>query len=326
LKLFGSSGKRNNRSPGGRRSKSRLLKRDGKKSRLLKMDGKKSLLLKTDREKSRLLKKENKKERSRNDNRKILNLNRKNVIYGSMIAVGVVLITVALRVIFGGLMEDSAARDEYDQLREYSPTIIAPAALNDIPVGDADEEEQPEDEEDEDEAVRELSFDELAMINRDFIGWISNGKIIDYPVVRGSDNNKYINTTFFGNRNTAGAIFMDYRNSSGFEGNICVLYGHNTRDGTMFAPLVNYLEPAYRRSNPFIYVTTRDGTMLTYSVFAAKITDAWDSAYALGITDNEGVIEAFSDAPSNARRILLLSTCTKSADEDERLLVFAALV
>jgi len=270
-------------------------------------------------------------------NRPMPSLSLKHYIYGSILLTGALFITVALRAIIGGLVEDAAARSEYEQLREYSPAASTPAVTGntstdnsrDINEGIADIFEEDVDEEDEAEAeyleMQILSFDELAAMNRDFIGWINVNPHIDYPVVRGSDNSKYINTTFLGNRNTAGTIFMDYRNVNNFDEEISILYGHNTRDGAMFSQLSNYLNPDFQNRNPNIIITTREGKSLTYKIFAAKITDAWDVAYTIGVNGGAGASDVFPNVPENASRFLLLSTCTRSSDDDERILVFAAI-
>jgi len=248
-----------------------------------------------------------------------------------MIILGVALITIALQSIIKGLNEDAAARSEYENLRAYSPTSsspVFPENTSDENYGERDEEiEQDDDDIAEEEYfdMRLLSFDELAALNRDFIGWIHVSNYIDYPVVRGSDNTKYINTTFLGNRNTAGTIFMDYRNVLDFDEQVSILYGHNTRDGSMFSPIANYLNPDFRSRNPNIVITTRDGKSLTYRVFAAKLTDAWDTAYSVGVSGGSSATEVFPNAPENANRFLLLSTCTRNANNDERILVFAAI-
>ena len=254
-------------------------------------------------------------------------LKRKHVIYGSLVIVGALLVTVALRVLLGGLIEDADARSEYEQLRERFPTVAAQSPQPEIESEEEEPEEVEEEEEEEEEEewdLRNLSLDELYALNRDFVGWISAGHTIDYPVVRGSDNVKYINTTFLGARNTAGAIFMDYRHSNVFEEEVCILYGHNTRDGSMFSALASYLDQGYLQRNPNIAITTRDGRKLNYRVFAARLTDAWDIAYTIGINDSARASGEFPGAPEDASHFLLLSTCTRSANDDERILVFAA--
>lgn len=243
----------------------------------------------------------------------------KKVLYASLIVVGVVLATVALRIVIGELVEDAEARTEYQELRERYWQASEPRD------GVEGLDEELGDEEEAERDLSDLSLDELAAINRDFIGWINASSTIDYPVVRGADNEKYINTTFFGSTNSAGTIFMDYRHLNGFDEQVSILYGHNTRDGSMFAALVNYLNPTYLRNNPTITITTRDGRKLTYRVFDARLTDAWDTAYTIGIADAGRASEMFSNVPANASRFLLLSTCTRSNNNDERILVFAAI-
>jgi len=244
----------------------------------------------------------------------------------SLVTVGVFFVASALRVIFGGIYEDAAAREEYAMLREEFPILSSQSNVEDE-VLDVEEESTvtPEEPSEDDEFdLKNLSLDELARINNDFIGWINIGNVIDYPVVRGRDNEKYINTTFTGNHNSAGAIFMDYRQSKGFDERVSIIYGHYTRDGSMFSPLGSYLNPSYLRQNPIISITTRDGRMLTYRIFAAKLTDAWDPAYTISLSDGERAVEEFPDVPNNARNFMLLSTCTRSNNQDERILVFAA--
>ena len=253
----------------------------------------------------------------------------KQVLYFSMITVGAFFAVVALRMILSDVTEDAAARTEYSQLREEFPAVSGhrpqEADLEEDRIEDGEDDEDDEDEAEDISELQSLSLDQLAAINGDFIGWISAPPRIDYPVVRGSDNDKYINTTFFGSRNSAGTIFMDYRHSKGFDEHVAILYGHFTRDGSMFSALINFLDPGFRRNNPNINIITRDGRNLTYRVFAAAKTDAWDDAYTVGIRDSSRASEIFPDAPSNASNFLLLSTCTRSSDENERILVYAAL-
>ena len=169
---------------------------------------------------------------------------------------------------------------------------------------------------------------ELWEINPDYAGWIQvPGASISYPVVQGSDNEKYLTTTFEGNPNAAGSIFMDYRCAGGFAAQHTILYGHNAKSGAMFGRLKNFLDAGLLTQNPNIIITLRDGTTLTYRIFAVRVGDAWDAGYQVDFADAAG-FDAFAaalGAPAGAARLLTLSTCTDSADENERLLVHAAL-
>jgi len=248
-------------------------------------------------------------------------LTKKQIIYISAVAVGVISIGVGLWIILGDFLEDATARSEYAQLRADFSGVIGSDGTTSWSSGD---DSLPEGLTEEEMQLRDLSLDQLAALNNNFIGWINVANQIEYPVVRGQDNVKYVNTTFMGVQNSAGAIFMDYRHKNNFDEFVTIIYGHHTRDGSMFTPLVNYLDANFLRQNPNITVTTRDGRTLTYRVFAAKLTDAWDPAYSIAINDTARAAEEFPNAPANAKGFMLLSTCTRSRDPNERILVFAA--
>ena len=63
-----------------------------------------------------------------------------------------------------------------------------------------------------------VDFDKLREMNKDVVAWIrfDEPSQISYPVVRCLDNKKYLNTTFEGRKNSAGALFVDYRNTGDF--------------------------------------------------------------------------------------------------------------
>ena len=256
---------------------------------------------------------------------------RKYLLHISIVAVFVVIIAVGLYHILTVRLEETSARTEYDQLREIFTTTPEPLEPPVDPTHppESNNEDVPEIEPDDD-IYPYIEYDSrileiLADMNPDFIGWISIENVISYPVVRGRDNLRYIHTTFAGERNRAGAIFMDYRNRNGFDDHVTILFGHRMRDGTMFSPLLNYQNRSFLQENPIITITTRDGEELTYRIFAARQTDAWDSAYSIGFTNSARAAATFPNAPAEASRFLLMSTCTANDNDDERFIVYAAL-
>ena len=163
---------------------------------------------------------------------------------------------------------------------------------------------------------------EMFQINPDYVCWISiNGTRIDHPVVRGSDNDTYIYTSFYGEPNNLGALFLDYRNRRDNFSNI-IIYGHNSLQGEMFGDLHLLLDDQFLDENRIITITV-NGRTFEYEIFSARVTDVYDPAYTLyfsSINDfNEFAYEI--NAPVHATGILTLSTCVDEGDIDDRLVV-----
>jgi len=281
--------------------------------------------------------------------RRFRSQHRGHIIYAALVAVGLFLIGFALTDLLTGEQEYSAARSEYESLRELSPVMSMISSGLIRPAGnpttrDAEEaepaqvsvdEQMPEDAlSSSDSAGFPISdlpvspndpLAELSEMNPDFIGWIYIEGVLDYPVVRGRDNDRYLNVTFKGSNNPSGAIFMDNRNSKGFGDPVCVLFGHNMRDGSMFKPLHKYSSRTFLEEHPDIVIVTASGDVLYYRIFAAKYESSRDLLYELCLSDWSANPSEFRNAPDGTSHFLVLSTCTNSEDKEERLRVFAAL-
>jgi len=192
-----------------------------------------------------------------------------------------------------------AARAEYDSLRELAEEI-------------------------ESTNNSELSMSELEremrQINPDYVGWIRiDGTSIDYPVVRGSDNDKYIHTSFQGEESIAGAIFMDYRNVGdlltyrvGEALPHIIIYGHNMQRGGMFSDLRGFINSRFLEENNIITLII-DGETVEFEIFSARLSDINDPAYYLTF-DASHSFPRFADrvgAPLQATQIITLSTCAR---------------
>jgi len=167
----------------------------------------------------------------------------------------------------------------------------------------------------------------LVDINPDFVGWIYiSGTRVDYPVVRGSDNEAYLYTTFRGESNAAGSIFMDYRALGDFSTPVTILYGHNMRDGSMFSSLLQFLDPTFRNNHPEITIVTAQMETLVYRIIYARHAGAFDSVYSLDFNDSEAAALHFGISPTEARHFLVLSTCGDGRDRNARVVVYAMLI
>ena len=68
------------------------------------------------------------------------------------------------------------------------------------------------------EVIFKVDFEKLLSINKETVAWIrfDAPEKISYPVVKATDNDKYLKTTFEGKKNGSGAIFVDAFNKGDF--------------------------------------------------------------------------------------------------------------
>ena len=106
-----------------------------------------------------------------------------------------------------------------------------------------------------------IDFAKLKQKNSDAIAWIKvNGTDIDFPVVKGTDNSYYLTHNFDKEKNKAGWIFADYRNKfDGTDKNI-IIYGHNMKNGSMFASLKDVIKEEWynNENNKYIALITEN--------------------------------------------------------------------
>lgn len=132
--------------------------------------------------------------------------------------------------------------------------------------------------ENDDENEIKIDFNILKEKNPDTIAYLKvNNTNIDYVVVKGNDNSYYLKHNFNKNNNRSGWIFMDYHNKfDGTDKNI-VIYGHNTRDGSMFGTLRNVVKESwYTNKNNHIVTLVTPYEILYYQVF---------STYSINVED-----------------------------------------
>lgn len=91
------------------------------------------------------------------------------------------------------------------------------------------------------EGLADIDWDALLAINPDTVAWLYiPGTSINYPVVRGADNEYYLTHDFNGDAGwlaNYGAVFMDWRNVPDWLDSAYFIYGHHMNDGSMFADI-----------------------------------------------------------------------------------------
>lgn len=188
----------------------------------------------------------------------------------------------------------------------------------------------------------DVDFDHLKSINTDIYAWIYIPNTnVDYPVVRGArdeDDFFYLDHNIYRQYQFSGAIYSEMKNNPDMQDPVTVLYGHNMRDGSMFATLHNFSNADFFENNKTVLVLTED-KLFTYLIYAAY---SFDDRHILNSYDFNNVesFQEYLDSTLEPRsyqynvrenvelttedRILTLSTCTDSSGS--RYLVQGVLV
>lgn len=144
------------------------------------------------------------------------------------------------------------------------------------------QDELPAEEERMETQYPELSLDMslLSQLNGDFRGWLYFPLLeISYPVVQGTDNDYYLTHSFMGEELKTGCLFMDCGASPDWSDRNTFVFGHNTRDGSMFGVLKRLKkEDGLCEENPWFYIYTED-TVYTYRIFSYYVTSATSDRY-----------------------------------------------
>ena len=110
----------------------------------------------------------------------------------------------------------------------------------------------------------------LAEINPDYAGWLRVlGTKVDYPVVLGQTNEKYLHRDFYGQDSAAGTLFFDETTELSQKGNR-IIYGHKMKDNTMFGSLDKFKDKDFFKDNGYVKLEDINGTY-AYRIFAAMV-------------------------------------------------------
>lgn len=164
-----------------------------------------------------------------------------------------------------------------------------------------------------------------------------DGTVIDYPILCRPEDDAYYHThNVKGQEAVAGAIYIQGSyNSTDFSDFHTVIYGHNMRDGSMFAALHKFEDEDFFNEHDTVVIYTPT-QRLTYTIFAAYPRDDAHLMRKFDYSSAEGR-QAFLDEIATHTdghfrdvelttdsNIITLSTCIGSAD-DQRYIVQAVL-
>lgn len=183
-------------------------------------------------------------------------------------------------------------------------------------------------------------FQELWLLNPDFVGWITiDGTHIDYPVVQSAVNKAdyYLKRDFHGKRTSRGCIYAREQCDLLLPSDNITIYGHRMNDGTMFGDLGKYKRQSFWEDHRYVRFDTlwergiyeiiavfqtqaAGDDFFAYHAFvdaedAAEFDAFWARCQELALYDT-GLDAQFGD------KLITLSTCDYQADNG-RLVVVA---
>lgn len=222
----------------------------------------------------------------------------------------------------------------------YTGTVLSEAGVKAGEVRENRESDWQGNEGGADHKERDIlpEYQNLVLENPDFVGWIFiEGTDINYPVMQTPEEPEYyLHRDFNGQDSYAGTPFVGSGNLQE-EGDLFI-YGHNMKNGTMFADLLQYQQKVFWNAHPVIQLDNRYEHMKyqVISVFYAEETEWYGEGSLFNNTDLGGnmkrdeVIETFQKRGMHENSVMLdsrnpllfLITCSYWK-EDGRLVVVA---
>lgn len=192
-----------------------------------------------------------------------------------MKAIKVLLLFILLAMLGFSLYKINEIKKELNASEEIKEELIELVEIPEIPS---------------EEPSFEVDFDELKKINSDVIGWIViEGTQVNYPVVQGNNNSYYLNHSYDKKWNSLGSIFADYQSSNDFTDYNTFIYGHHTKNGSMFGELYKYMNKDFYNENNTFYLYTLNGN------YEAEIFSAYlDSTISESYNQSFNSIEEFN--------------------------------
>lgn len=166
----------------------------------------------------------------------------------------------------------------------------------------------------------DIDFDSMLASNPDVVGWIyCEGTQIDFPVLKGDDNDFYLRRNWRKEKDICGSIFVDANASDGFADARTVVYGHHMNDNLMFASLEEWADQDYYEAHSVMWLLTPNGNYKVELVAGEHIpaeSDAYEPAREHDATFQEWLtyyvnhsdFRATSEATAD-RNYIMLSTC-----------------
>ena len=192
----------------------------------------------------------------------------------------VLLIVVGVsKFIFRQTDETQASQSSDAELQQTEPATVEK-------VTDASQDSETVTESAEPEEEIPIDFEELWETNPDVYAWIViPGTDINYPILQHpTDDSYYLNHNLDGSTGRPACIYTESLNSKDFTDNNTVIYGHNMRNGTMFAQLHKFEDKDFFDEHREIIICLPD-KVLHYKIFAVHNYDDRHLLYSFDFSD-----------------------------------------
>ena len=231
--------------------------------------------------------------------------------------------------------KEDAAQDTFEQLAEQTSKV--PLETDEPSSEDAQQTEEPSEATEEPADIlaelgvpipeKEVDFEDLQEnVNKDIYAWIYIPDTkIDYPILQHpTDNVYYLNHNLDGSSGYPGCIYSEDYNVKDFSDPVTVLYGHNMKNGTMFAGLHRFTDSEYLKEHPYVYIYTPDG-MLVYQIFAVHSHSNEHLLYSKDYTE-EIVMESYIGAIERERSMMSVENEAVEVGADSHILTLSTCI
>jgi len=181
-----------------------------------------------------------------------------------------------------------------------------------------------------------INFNKLKQINSNTKGWIQvNGTNINYPFVQANDNKYYLTHSFDKSYNSAGWVFLDYRNNINEFSKNTIIYAHGRTDKTMFGLLKNILKSSWLNdTNNFVVKLSTEIENTLWQVFSVYHIPTTSDYIQVNFSSNKEFNNwttmlinrssyNFNTSVNENDNVLTLSTCY---NDNEKVVLHAKLI
>lgn len=228
-------------------------------------------------------------------------------LYNILIAIFAIIFLISVFMVGNYFFESTKAQSDYDEITKLmesgknqlqSTVPFIPPVQNIPDVPDTTDSSIPA----ETTATPTIlpEYAALYLQNDDMVGWIEiEGTKLNYPVLQTPDEKDfYLHRNFNKETSNHGAIYVQENCDVWTPSDNVVIYGHNMKDGSMFATLLKYKKQEYWQEHRFIYFNTllERHTYEIVAVFKTTATIGKGFDYHLFVeAENEEEFDAYVD-------------------------------